>query len=264
MIDTALPHPGTASLPMYDFVEVRVALDTLWSAIAARLDDRSVPLTLSHAADVHALWHAPDLVLSQSCGWPLIAELEGKVRTIGALTYDVPSARGHLYRSRIVMRADRSGQRDPEQLTAAVNSFESLSGWLSLVRSFHALDGTWPGDVVVTGAHVDSLVAVAAGDADIAAIDAVTFALVQRHRPRLLDRLEVVDDGPLIPCLPLITSALATDDDVAAIRDAVADAIAIGVGPDVLATLLITGFTPLDADAYERARPLASVWRSGR
>src|SRR4051794_14282296 len=67
---TALPHPGTASLPMYDFDELRAAHDTLWSAIAAQLADRSVPLVLSHATDVHALWHAPDLVLSQACGWP--------------------------------------------------------------------------------------------------------------------------------------------------------------------------------------------------
>jgi ABC-type phosphate/phosphonate transport system substrate-binding protein len=263
MLATALPHPGTASLPMYDFDELRAAHDTLWSAIAATLGDRGVPLVLTHAIDVHALWHAPDLVLSQACGWPLVAELDGVVRTIGTFSYDVPSARDHRYRSQIVMRADRVGQIEPAELTAAVNSFESLSGWLSLVRSFPTLDGIWPGDVLQTGAHLQSLVAVGLGHADVAAIDGVTFAIVQRHRPTLLDGIEVVGDGPLIPCLPLITSQDATDDDVAAIRAALADTVATRVGQDVLDALLITGFHPLDRSAYQSVRALAADWPGG-
>jgi ABC-type phosphate/phosphonate transport system substrate-binding protein len=248
---------------MYDFAELRAAHDTLWSAVAATLAERSVPLQLTHATDVHALWHAPDLVLSQACSWPLVAELDGGVHTIGTFSYDVPSARGYRYRSRVVMRADRGGDLDPNELTAAVNSFESTSGWLSLVRSFPALDGIWPGKVVETGAHVESLAAVADGRADVAAIDAVTFAIVQRHRPHLLAGLEVGAVGPLIPCLPLITSHDATFDDVVAFRGAFAAAMHGGVGRDVLDTLLITGFHPLDESAYQSVRSMAAVWRRG-
>ena len=75
------------------------------------------------------------------------------------------------------------------------------------MRAFPDLDGTWPGGVVVTGAHVDSLAALQAGTVDIAAIDAVTFALVRRFRPALPDGLVVIAEGPRIPCLPLIADA---------------------------------------------------------
>lgn len=260
---TALPHPGTASLPMYDFDDLRRAHDTLWSAVAAALTGRSVPLALTHAADVHALWRSPDLVVSQACGWPLVAELAGKVRTIGTFSYHIPSAQDHRYRSRIVMRADRA-VIDPVQLTAAVNSFESLSGWVSLVRAFPALEGTWPAAVLETGSHVGSLAALAEGSADIAAIDGVTFAIVQHRRPQLLDGIEVIREGPLIPCLPLITSHEATDDDVEALRRAFAAAVRGGVAQEVLDTLLITGFHPLDESAYAPVREMAAVWQGDR
>ena len=41
-----------------------------------------VPRVLTHQDDVHPLWHEQELMISQSCGWPLVDELVGKVATI--------------------------------------------------------------------------------------------------------------------------------------------------------------------------------------
>jgi len=250
---------ATASLPMYDFAELTDAHDALWAAVV-EAHGGGLPTTLTHADDVHALWHATDLAVSQACGWPLVDELDGRVRLIGAFSYDVPDAVGPRYRSRIVTRAVRTAALDPAGAVAAVNSFASLSGWLSLVGAFPELGGDWPGEVVVTGAHVDSLGALQSGDADVAAIDGVTFALVERHRPHLLDGLTVIGQGPLIPCVPLIAAGATSDNALRLLQQAFATAVDT-IDPASRSALLITGFHPVGLDAYEPVRALHAVWQ---
>jgi ABC-type phosphate/phosphonate transport system substrate-binding protein len=50
---------------------------------------------------------------------------------------------------------------------------------------------------------------VAAGEADIAAIDAVTFALLQRIEPQLTAQVRVIGKTAQVPGLPYITSTTA-------------------------------------------------------
>lgn len=246
-----------ASLPMYDFVEVRAAHDALWAEVIAA-HGPGLPHDLTHAEDVHALWHDPQLAVSQACGWPLVDELDGKVRLVGAFEYDISTADGPRYRSRVVVRDGT--EPNPSESVAAVNSHASLSGWLSLVRSFPELDGAWPGGILVTGAHVDSLAALQAGTADIAAIDAVTHALVARHRPYLLDGLAIVGTGPLIPCTPLIANANTTAEELARLQEAFATAVA-RLDASHRSELLITAFHPLTLADYEPVRAMRSVWQ---
>jgi ABC-type phosphate/phosphonate transport system substrate-binding protein len=101
--------------------------------------------------------------------------------------------------------------------------------------------------VLVTGAHVHSVAAVADRRADLACIDGVTWRLLQRHRPAAVAPLAVVGHGPLIPCLPLVTHRT-RGPGVAALREALA-----GLTDDVLC---IDGFVPLDAGAYRLVREL--------
>ena len=250
---------SVVSLPMYDFAELRAPHDAFWAAVVAA-HGPGVPDRLTHDVDdVHTLWHDPAMAVSQACGWPLIDELDGAVRLVGAFSYDVSTAAGPRYRSHLVARAGEAPE--PATATAAVNSFASLSGWISLVQAFPALGGRWTGDVVVTGAHVDSLAALQSGTADVAAIDAVTHAIVERHRPHLLDGLVIVGHGPLIPCTPLIANTAATDGDVARLQDAFAVA-AEALEP--ANPLLITGFHRLTIDDYADVRTLGSVWEGAR
>src|SRR4051794_6700790 len=83
-------QPSVASLPMYDLVELRAAHDALWDAVVVA-HGPGLPASLTHDDDVHALWHSPTMAVSQACGWPLVDELDGRVRLIGAFAVDVSS-----------------------------------------------------------------------------------------------------------------------------------------------------------------------------
>ncbi len=243
---------AVASFPMYDLPELRAHHDGLWLAVSARLRAAGVdsPSRLRHDDDVHGLWHDPAMFVSQACGWPLITELVGVADVIGAFEYDVPDSVGATYHSHLVAPAG-SPLPTLEQLsgvTAAVNGVDSLSGWISLVRSFALADDGWPGPVEITGAHVRSLDALRDGRAGLACIDSVTWALLADVRPDALDGVEIVGRGPQIPCLPVIVPATTP----AAVRAAIALAIegAVADARAAAGALRIVRFHPLTVDAY--------------
>lgn len=238
---------------MYPFDTWRAATDALWDDVRSALPD--LPPLAPWGRDVHALWRDPDLVVSQACGWPLITDLTGLVRTVGTFRYRTGDWSGDHYRSVIVAR-DRDAAHDLAGARAAVNGPESLSGWVSLVW-FVAGDGggSWPGTVTITGSHLASIRAVRDGTADIASIDAVTYAHAVRDRPDLLRGVVPIGHGPTVPCLPVIAAAGADDAWIDALRSALATAAARR--NDATTTLMVDGFTPLDTDAYRALAVLA-------
>ena len=244
--------PGVASLPMYDIDELTADHDALWGAIRVGLLDRGIeaPRRLTRDADAHTLWHDTRLFMSQACGWPLVHELAGKAQVVGTFEYAVGSAAGARYRSQLVARRDDSVDwRNLSTSTVAVNSFSSLSGWVSLSDAF---DGSprAPRALVESGAHSASIAAVVDGRADLASIDEVTLALLRRWRPAAVEGVEVVGQGPLIPCLPLIARHDTPPDTVAALREAIVDALADPASSAALERLLIVGFHPVDEHHY--------------
>ena len=230
---------------MYDLPEIVPAVDALWSTIATRLHAAGVPdvpAALRWGGDLYDdHWLHPHLFLSQSCGWPVVDRLDGRVAIVGAFTYAGVSDPAACYRSVLVTRGDDT-ERALSGRAVAVNGYDSLSGWVSLTAAVQPL-----GPVLVTGAHVRSVAAVAGGRADLACIDGVTWRLLRQHRPAAVATLAVVGHGPLIPCLPLVTH-LTLGPGVAALRDALA-----GLTDE---TLGIDGFVPLDAAAYDLVRDL--------
>ena len=79
---------------------------------------------------------------------------------------------------------------------------------------------------IPTGSHRASLCAVARSSADVAAIDAVCWALAADFEPEAVAELRVLTATPLRPALPLITAAARHDEEVAAIRAALTEALA--------------------------------------
>jgi hypothetical protein len=233
------------SLPMYDLPELRGATDALWRDIASRLIVDGVPTELDrqHTDDLLAHhWRHPALLLTQACGWPVAALIHGDVAIIGAFTYRGISDRHARCTCHLVGRADDT-ERPLHGRAVAVNSTDSLSGWICLLAAVGEV-----GPVLITGAHVDSLAAVRAGRADLASIDPVTWALLGRHRPAALDGLAIIGAGPAVPSLPLITHPTLGP--------------GVDVLRDVLATvrsepLLIDGFVALDAADYAPVLRLA-------
>jgi ABC-type phosphate/phosphonate transport system substrate-binding protein len=197
---------------MYDFDELRPVTDALWEAIAARLTDRGIaaPPSLTRGPPLIDLWTDPALLLAQTCGYPLVTGLAGKVALLATPRYDAPGCEGTLYRSAIVVRAtdpaatlaDLRGRR------CAVNNVDSNSG-MNLLRAAIAPladGGRFFGAIITTGGHAASVRAVAGGDADVAAIDCVTWAHLRHLRPSETRGLRVLGWTSATQGLPLITS----------------------------------------------------------
>ncbi|MQT13537.1 phosphate/phosphite/phosphonate ABC transporter substrate-binding protein [Segnochrobactrum spirostomi] len=253
---------GVASLGMYDLPWLQAANDRLWVAIRDRLRGAGlsgVPDRLDRARPLDAIWHDPSLLLGQTCGYPLRTRLDGVVRLVATPIYASPFSEGAFHRSAIVV-ARGAPWRSLEDLrgrVAAVNGFDSNTGMnlfrLAVAPLVQAGGGPpFFGRVVETGAHLESLKAVAQGTADVAAIDGVTYGLVQRHRPDLLDNIAVLTTTRMSPGLPFITAASASDSHVAALQAALDAVAADPTLADVRHELCLTGFERIDAAEYDR------------
>jgi ABC-type phosphate/phosphonate transport system substrate-binding protein len=171
-----------AALPMYDFPHLQPANDALWAAIRLRLHQEGVdaPGVLTRNHDLNALWRDPGLVLAQTCGYPLVTSLKAAVRLVATPRYRARGCSGPFHRSAIVVaRESRArGLADLRGGRCAVNDLASNTG-MNLLRAEVAREARgrpFFAHVRLTGAHETSLEAVASGRADIAAIDAVSFA----------------------------------------------------------------------------------------
>lgn len=234
-----------ASLPMYDFPEHRHQTDRLWSLVAEalRADGVAAPDRLSRPADLPADWLGPELLLSQTCGLPFVRRLRGRVYLVGAADHGLPDCSPGTYRSRVVVRADDAAESlaDLRGRTVAVNSMDSQSGAGALRAMVAPLSDERPffGQVIRTGAHGDSVRAVAEGRADVAAIDAVTFAMLLRHRTEA-QGLRVLLSTPETPGLPFVTRL---GGPAQALSGALAKAVD-ALGPEGRDVLMIQGILP--------------------
>lgn len=238
-----------ASLGMYDFGPAMAANDRLWALTRDGLRARGLPapdaLTRGEAAYWPA-WEAPDLVLSQTCGYPFRARLQGSVTYVGTPDYGVQGCPPGYYCSVFVVRAD-----DPRTDLAAFdgapftyNEDLSQSGWAAPQTHAARLGLRLP-PAVRTGGHRLSAAAVADGKADLAALDAVTWALLQDTDP-VVHRLRVLASTDPTPGLPLIAAKGADADTIfAALKDAIA-----ALAPQDRATLHLKGIVRLSEAAY--------------
>lgn len=236
-----------ASLPMYLRDETRAATEAFYALIRDALRDHGedAPDALSHDAPIHGTWGRADLTLGQICSLPYRADFAGKVTLIGAADYGLPGAGPGQYYSVFVVRAD--DPRDTPGAFAnaplAINEPGSHSGW-GAPWLYGQTHGFAFSNVVQTGAHVASAQAVAEGAADIAAIDAVTWALIQRHEDQARD-LRVIGRTAASAGLTFITAR----PDPAPFRSAIAEAITALPSADA-DTLMLRALIPLPASAY--------------
>jgi ABC-type phosphate/phosphonate transport system substrate-binding protein len=263
-----------AALPMYDADPA--AVDAWWRAISRALHARAVqdvPEFLAKPVELDAHWRDPRLLLSQTCGYPLVTTLLPTVQVVGAFRYTAPGCTGIAYRSELVARID-----DAEAIAgyrgrvAAINSLDSHSGCNALrgLVAPLARNGTFFGDQRICGSHRGSLAALRSGTADIAAIDCISLAGLRRHDPDLLRGLRVIGSTAPAPGLPLVTSATTSLEELTALRGALHAACEDATVADARATLFIAGFQVVSADAWqviddvrESAKNLAVARRPG-
>ncbi len=241
------------SLAMYDAGGAATA--ALWDDLRARLEADGiddVPEDLDVPADYEAAWLDPELLLGQTCGYPLRHALDGKVRYVGTPVYETAGTDGPYYRSAIVVRADDEAD-ELAQLAgrrAAYNSLTSQSGYNSfrdLVAPL-ARDGRFFSAVLETGSHANSLRAVSTDKADVAAIDPVTLAL---EPAELRNGIKIIGWTDATPGLPYISGCASSDEDVNMLRRNISSALGAAATKPARDYLRLTGFVVLPNTAYD-------------
>ena len=241
-----------ASLAMYPFVAIRPDQERLWNAVRARLSFEAPDLdwTIEH----DEACRRDDLLIGQTCGWPLITDLASRVRVVGTFDCDVDGAADGTYYSLLV-----SGDPEPlieilhrPGLKVAANSSDSLSGWVSLY-SVAVSHGVRLDAVEWTGSHASSVEAVRVGRADLAAIDSVSWTHLDTTG------LSVVGRGPRIPCLPLVTSLRSTETVVSELRRGFAAAVSDPSMATTCASLRIRGFLDRELADYRSVSTLMQI-----
>ena len=235
-----------ASLPMYDWPEMREAQGAFWAAVRDGLRARGVvaPDALSDEAG----WRDPGLVFSQTCGWPWATEYRDALDLVATPVSLIPGCSGATYSSVVIVQADSALETlaDLRGASVAFNGGDSQSGVHTLREAVGPLTGGEPffGRGLESGAHRESIRAVARGDADCAAIDAVCWAMAQRFEQEAVAKLRVLQWTKAAPALPFVTRR---GGPVAEVEAALLDAMAAGLG----APLFIDGLAVPNVARYE-------------
>lgn len=199
------------------------------------------------------LWLSPHLLLTQTCGYPLMTQLGGKVRLIGRPRYELPDASAGNHCSLILSRADvpREILPDFRLSRGVINSDDSNSGMNLLRQALASLqrDGQFFASVGISGGHRESLRWLREDRADLAAIDSVTYAGLARYAPDEVSGLRVVARSALSPTLPFITVASATNEQAEQLRRVMNQTL--HELPDVAQTLGLAQVLPATEADYQ-------------
>lgn len=174
-----------ASLPWYDLPPARTGLDAFWQQLRSELaghSDLELPVQLDRNMPLAELWASPGLVLSQCCGPDLFTPAARYLQPVARPVFaHLDCEPGHYYSHIVTVHA-----RLPARPRLVVNSPSSRSGCVALYEWLrrHHIE---PGSVVISGAHARSLEFLRTGQADLAAIDAHSWTLLNTHDIHIMD-----------------------------------------------------------------------------
>ncbi|WP_331376102.1 phosphate/phosphite/phosphonate ABC transporter substrate-binding protein [Sinorhizobium chiapasense] len=247
-----------ASLAMYvSPPPIEKATQLFWEALGKRIRALGLeaPAALNDGIRYDEAWLRPDLLFGQTCGYPYVQRLRGKVQLVATPVYGLPGCDGPLKCSFIIVNAQSSvtSIEDLRGARAAINEPGSNSGY-NLFRAFvapHAVDGRFFSSVQETGGHRASIDAVSSGAADVAAIDCVTFGNTLRFDPDRVAGVRILAETAKGPGLPFITAASTPAKDLVILRRALAETIADPELAKICGTLSLRGISLLGDTDYE-------------
>ena len=201
--------PGRyAELAMYVAPQpVQVASEQWLTRIVALLD---APRRDGRGLELLELFRSPDLLLTQTCGYPLMTLLRGQVQLVGRPRYELNDSSAGNHCSLILSRATdpRTDLADFKGSRGVINDLHSNSGMNLFRHSLAPLQqgGRFFASVAISGAHQQSLRHVREGWADLACIDSVTFDCLARYAPAEVAGIRLVARTATSPTLPYITA----------------------------------------------------------
>ena len=172
------------------------------------LDDASAPhfaALSTHMSSLSLPEMGEGFICGQICGIDYARHQDAYHYLASFSLAAAPVPAGH-YRSVII--SARGFEWGAERLPRfAINHYGSFSGDYALCDWWEGIKGKLPKDISVTGAHRASLLAVATGQADIAAIDELSFHLASYAVPEIAEAIEIIDYTPARPGLPFLCAA---------------------------------------------------------
>ncbi len=248
-----------ASLPMYNIPEIRKASSSLWSGIAKylRLEGvENVPDQLAFHQTLHDLWSNPNLIFSQCCGYDVVSRFENTLTPLVVPHFDVDACADGEYSSFVVVSEDCQYDDVLEMrgTVVAINGLESHSGMSSLrelVASRHK-NGRFFDAIKISGAHVKSLAMLRRREADVAAIDCVTYALLSVYQPNTLVGTRVLGRTYHSPAPPYVTRTDYGSTMVERIRTALLKAFEDPVITSARQALFLKKIKWVDAATYQK------------
>ncbi|WP_120495555.1 phosphate/phosphite/phosphonate ABC transporter substrate-binding protein [Kiloniella sp. EL199] len=240
------------SLPMYDWPEVQIYNDRFFKELRTSLADQGfiAPTALNRTIATMDQWLGDNLLLSQTCGLPFKTVLKDKVSLVGTPAYGINCGAGSYF-SVIVVHQDTSIDTldDLKGLTFTYNDKRSQSGYAALLFTLSHIGNTKDfRSSFESGSHRASIQTVAAGRADFASIDALSWELALRHEPAA-QKLKVIATSEPTPTLPFIT-ARRSRKEIDQLHMAVVDAM-VSLDEETREALLLIGFSPLKERDYD-------------
>ncbi|WP_211187401.1 phosphate/phosphite/phosphonate ABC transporter substrate-binding protein [Neoroseomonas marina] len=257
----------SASLPMYNLAGLRPANAAFWAAVAEALRARGIG-ELPEAPDFERPAVpdriGPEVLFTQTCGFPLGTIYRGQHALLGVPDYEQPGdARaqaaamgiaGPVHCAFILVRDDDPARslEDLRGRVFACNSQHSNSGMNLPRRTLAPLAGGRPffARVVETGTHPASMALVQSGGADAASIDNMTYSFHADVRPEAVAGLRVLAETVPSPAIPFVTSAATDTATQSALREALHE---VSVAPRHAAlrhTLRLRAIVPPEGSDY--------------
>ena len=249
---------SAVSMPMYDLPETRELLEAFWQRLRWHLQREGLsdlPSRVSHAA-VFDLWNDPGLLLSQCCGLDLLERYANRLLPLATPHYGAPGCEGSDYSS-VVVVADHVLVDDVLDMAGAVcviNGRDSHSGMNSL-RALVAprnRAGQFFSAVKLSGGHVASIDMLRRGEADVTAIDCVTYALLESYRPSALAGTRRLGLTYFAPAVPYVTCTSVSEDATLRLRAGLFSSFADPLLIDVRRGLYLKDLEALPLSEYSR------------
>ncbi len=243
---------------MYALPALEPANKALWASVRAGLLARGLVDTPEQLDTAQV--SVPDeitrnVLFTQVCGFPLFRRYRGQAVLLGTPCYDAEGCAGATHRGAFIVRAadkapDLAAMRG---CTFGCNSINSNTGMnlprLSLARI--AAGTQFFSRIVWTGAHLQSLRLLAAGEIDLCSVDCVTWAFVVQHLPEWAGELRVLEWTEPSPCLPFVTAIATPHAQIKALRSALHEVFAATAAQPALAALRLRGLAPLTDSDYD-------------
>ena len=207
-----------------------------------------------HVDDLASFWAAPNLLLGQTCGYPLVTSLAAKVHVVATPVFTHAYCDGMRYSSLLLVQQD-SGLHSLEDLRgrrALYNGPDSHSGMNALRHSVApmARNGRFFGSVHATGGHQESLAALQRREADVACVDCAHYGYALRDAPERVAGLRVLHVAAHAPGLPFIASRCLSEPRLQQLRRALIELPA--ERPDLMLRLAIASIEPTTLAQYEQ------------